>query len=367
MKIEWLPVEELSPGESTIADGVIEELKNELVARYDRKHEPRRRDAHPKHHGVVTARLRVDPKCPIELQRGLFKAGAEFAAEIRFSNSHPRVGHDLNPDVRGMAIKLHGIQQPTLVDDGDAAHDFVLTTGEAFFSKDIRDFAEFPKLAEQIPTVIWYFFRRFRIRGGWRLFRGSSVPRSPLALEYFSQTPYRLGPHVVKYAAWPKSRAHTRAPWYLVWGIRHVLGALATAETLGRWLIGFVADVNPSARWIPGRNALRTALIDDLATAPAEYEFLVQRWPDLGQLPRWAIEDATRVWQEPWIRIATITIDRQDDIPAHDERAETMALTPWRALAEHQPLGSINRARLTVYREMAAFRRKQLSIRSGSP
>jgi hypothetical protein len=130
----------------------------------------------------------------------------------------------------------------------------------------------------------------------------------------------------------------------LLFGIRHALGLLARLK--------FVARV------IPGANSYREALARELASRPYTFDFLIQRWPDLSELPVWAIEDATKRWTAPWVRAATITIHQQDDIASRDKRAERLSFTPWRVAAEHQPLGSISRARLAIYREMSVFRNK---------
>ena len=67
------------------------------------------------------------------------------------------------------------------------------------------------------------------------------------------------------------------------------------------------------------------------------------------------IEDATTVWDEtevPFVNVARITIrapQKEITTPMHVERCENLVFTPWHSLAEHQPLGSINRLRRAVY------------------
>jgi hypothetical protein len=88
----------------------------------------------------------------------------------------------------------------------------------------------------------------------------------------------------------------------------------------------------------------------------------VQRWPDLSKLPVWAIENATRRWEGRWVRVARIVIpEGQHDVGTEENlrKAERMNFTPWRVLPEHQPLGSVNRARFEIYRAMSAFRLRQ--------
>jgi hypothetical protein len=68
------------------------------------------------------------------------------------------------------------------------------------------------------------------------------------------------------------------------------------------------------------------------------------------------VEDTSVEWDEgvsPPIPVATLTIGVQDlDSPdgrALAEECEAMAFSPWIALAEHRPMGGVNRLRQAVY------------------
>jgi hypothetical protein len=68
------------------------------------------------------------------------------------------------------------------------------------------------------------------------------------------------------------------------------------------------------------------------------------------------VEDASVEWDEQVskpIPVATLTIGVQDvDSPegrALAEECEAMAFSSWNALAEHRPMGGINRLRQAVY------------------
>ena len=68
------------------------------------------------------------------------------------------------------------------------------------------------------------------------------------------------------------------------------------------------------------------------------------------------VEDTSVEWDEEVsqpIPVATLTIGVQDlDSPegrALAEECETMPFSPWNALAEHRPMGGINRLRQAVY------------------
>jgi hypothetical protein len=350
-----LPVEQVPPREKAAIRLMISVLKKQLVERYLKKGELVRRDAHPKHHGLVSASFVVDPACPVQLRHGIFVPGSVFDAVIRFSNGQPIVGHDLGSDLRGIAIKLTLPPARSATDElsflGDRQQDFLLATGETFFGKDAVDFAPFPAASESPSAIVRYFVGGLRLRGAMALVKGQKTPASPLDVEYFSQTPYRLGPHCVKYQVRPAARRDGSGdPRYL----RPLRRRLMAARI---FLLGRLGREH-AIRFLPGFNGLAESLARDLDPVRGQsvtLEFLVQRWPDLTQLPVAAIEDATVRWKAPWVKVATIEIPPQP-VRERDAEAETTSFTPWRALRAHQPLGSIARARLEIYREMSRFR-----------
>ena len=65
------------------------------------------------------------------------------------------------------------------------------------------------------------------------------------------------------------------------------------------------------------------------------------------------IEDATFEWPQdefPFVDVATITIPPQDfETAARRALCESLTFSPWHGLAEHRPLGGINRLRRPVY------------------
>jgi hypothetical protein len=336
-------VERVPAGEEDDIDHMIRDLREQLRTRYPQG-ELMRRDAHPKAHGLVKAWLVIDRDCPRALRYGLFQPQREYRAWVRFSNGNPQVRHDLRADLRGMAIKvrLDDSTGPSLFND--MAHDFVLATGARFFGRDAHDFATFPAASESIPKTVRYFLRRPRALRAF--IQGNVTPRSPLAATYFSQTPYRLGPHCVKYQVRPLGQQPGRRPAFGLIARQCLALRAALYETFKK----------APARHLPGFNALRAALRRELHAGPARFELLVQRWPDLSALPVWAIEDATRGWHAPWTRVGLIVIERQTQIDRNDMAAEHATFNPGRTLAEHQAIGGVNRARTTIYQRMWEFR-----------
>jgi Catalase len=298
-----------------------------------------RRDAHPKHHGLVRAEFAVDSAVPRELRHGLFAEPRVFPAWIRFSNGAPEVQDDHKRDVRGMAIKLVGVPgQKLLEDERDApTHDFLLASAARFFVRNAIDYVAFSRAATRKPAIrlLGFYFGWNPL--AWRLHElGALVSsfhraRHVLALRYWSQVPSRLGPHAVKYSARP----------------------LTTAPAL------------PDNR---SPNFLREAMAAHLAGQPASFEFLVQRQRDPVSMP---IEDPTIEWREeesPFERVATITIPVQRfEAPEQMMLAEQLSFTPWHALPAHEPIGGINRVRRTVYQAISQYRHARNGVPRQEP
>jgi hypothetical protein len=286
-----------------------------------------RRDAHPKHHGCVRAEFRVSDDVPADLRFGLFAKPHTYPAWIRFSNGSPRVQADARRDQRGMAIKLLDVPGQKILDDERDAQtqDFVLASFPRFFIANVEHYVDFSRAAARKPAfrLFEYYFARLP----WRLheFRTLMASLQPaanvLALRYWSQTPYRLGPHAVKYSA-------------------RDTGATVTGTRTA-----------PSS----SPDFLREAMAAHLRDRSATFEFLVQR-----HVEGMSIEDSTIEWDEaraPFRRVAMITIPPQDfQSPAQMTLAEQISYTPWHSLPEHAPLGGVNRVRRVVYERISRLR-----------
>jgi hypothetical protein len=121
----------------------------------------------------------------------------------------------------------------------------------------------------------------------------------------------------------------------------------------------------------PGNDfsALRDAVVAHFRDRPAEFEFRVQLCTDLGRMP---IEDATVEWPEeesPYRPVARLTFPPQDAYspPRRVFVDDALSFSPAHALAAHRPLGSIMRARLRAYGELAHFRRAMNALEGVEP
>jgi hypothetical protein len=105
-------------------------------------------------------------------------------------------------------------------------------------------------------------------------------------------------------------------------------------------------------------NGIREAVIDFFAKRGGEWEVRVQFAIDHEHTP---IETASHAWPEersPYLPIGKIVVQPQTARSEARSAAvdDGMSFSPWHALADHRPLGSIMRVRKVAYEQSAKFR-----------
>jgi catalase len=310
--------ERLSPNEAEKTAAMIEAIKAVSLQRYPTGVVERFNQS--KTLGCFDARFSVSAELPRELQEGIFIAGASYPAQLRFANATQE--DDRDKDFRGLSIKLHGVPGAPLW--GNAGEqDFLLNSYPALFAGTPEEFLDFVEASRD--GALWkYFINPVNLDSLWILFRGRKNISSPLAIRYWSTTPYRFGRSAsaaVKYSVQP-------------------CGTLPDTS----------AD-NGDADY------LSRAVRRQLAQAPACFDFMVQFQTDPHEMP---IEDASVIWDEsaaPFQTLARISIDRQEpEVGQSANQCEQLSFNPWQSLAEHRPLGALNRIRRQIYADMADFR-----------
>ncbi len=298
------------------AEGIVQGLQTTYAAR----------GVHAKGHACVKAFVTVPTSLDPALQHGVFaKPDTQYKAWIRFSNSGSDMAKadDNARDARGMAIKLINAGKNL---NGSNTQDFIAHNSPAFFVTSVADYNAFVATKGD-PK---YFIKgwnplNWRLRELWQLVNAyAPPPASPLWTEYFSNTAYKLGPHRVKF----KMRAcDGQSP--------------ATA----------VNPIDP--------DFLQHNFALELAEHASCMQLMVQRQDATQTMP---IEDATVLWKEnvvPFETVAKIEIFKQVfDTPTQQQFCENLSFNPWNALAEHQPLGALNRARRMVYQASSELRHK---------
>jgi hypothetical protein len=370
-------------------------LEHQLDQQYARPHV--KRDAHPKMHGCVQAILAVDHQTGGDrsrLQRGIFEAEREYPAWVRFSNAF-HIQHDLELETRGMAIKLLGVEGSRALPEGlendreVQTQDFLLATFDAFFIPNSKyDYQQFAVASDKGVGALIGFFRKNRLwRGLWAMLRSAWVlAANPLAITYYSQTPYRFGPlgadgrpvDIVKVRARPLVGPALRRslPFALWFRMKTIAATVILSYAQSRGAAATERAEDRCDRYLASRDLLRHALMKTLSTTDAVFEIAVQfRTGSEVSMPE---DNATKRWSErvsPFCRVAELRIPRQvfwpeEGMPRELQRAtvemmklgENMSFNPWHARAEHTPVGSINEMRRHVYTAIARFRRSRNGV-----
>ena len=327
--------EQLYPNEKVVAEQIAEVIEKSIRKQYALG--SARRDAHPKAHGCVRAEFQVLETLPKHLAQGLFIPGKKYQAWIRFSNGSPDATQaDIKKDARGMAIKVLAVSGAKHLEDEAATQDFIMINHPVFFVNDPNRYMSF---MQDINSD--RFFRKLHIpfalgsKGTLIALNLRTKISNPLQTRYWSMVPYQLGigpdRQAVKYSA----RSCTAA-----------------------------VDPIPNH---PKHDFLRDALRTSLQKGDACMEFLVQ--------PRTAstllVEDAMTEWKEtqaPFYQVATIRIPQQVfDTPDQNKFCENLSFTPWHTLAEHKPLGVINRMRKVIYDRISQVRHEMNSTQRQEP
>ena len=299
-----------------------------------------RRDAHAKATGCLRAEFEINGDIPEPYQHSVFaNPGHTYQAWIRFSNGDMLVQPDGQGDARGMAVKVMGAageaiapELGTATSSGRANQDFIMTNTPAFFNRDIFDYAENMEHLARLDRKGWFISLwppRLHLKEMFRAYQTvSSKIETPLAEQYFSMLPYRLGETTVKFSSRPCPASE------------------------------YIATVDKTAD-----DFLTRQMADTLDSGSACFEFLVQ--PRVTGVPEkdLPLDDATVIWDEevaPFVPIARIHIPPQTFTgSAQQNFCENLSMNPWRGVGEWEPLGSLNRARRLVYHAVSEFRHRR--------
>jgi len=299
-----------------------------------------RRGQHAKATGCVTAEFRIADDVPPALRHGIFsQPGRTYNAIVRFSNAQGTFEKDGVGTARGLAIKLLDVAGArAMPGDGDTTQDFLMVDHPVFPFPDPKAYSEtisrknIPLVGNLVAAAHLAVLERDELKI-LKEIRGKRVA-SPLEIKYWSGTPFRLGPATgdgalaVKYSVTSHQADRTTPPDH--------------PEDLA-------ADY------------ITRALTAGLASGDAVFDFRVQLQNDANKQP---VEDASVEWSEQDsnpITVATLHIPTQK-VEAEGELAttcEALSFNPWHALAEHRPIGGMNRLRRAVYEASVKKRTSQ--------
>ena len=338
-------IEQPEPQEQDTIDGIIRGMTQQSETVEQRKHHAVRA-SHAKSSALVTGTLEIAAGLPPELAQGLFATPGRHPVAVRFAQGPGETLGDRVSTHRGMAIKVYEVSGKKLGGHDAETQDFVLASGPTFpsgtakgFLRDGTVIGKSAGLPEGVKSAVSAAARNFN-----RLLHalGTESPKAdffghpfshPLAEPYYSQAPIRFGDYVAKLGTFPASDAQA---------------------ALGTWRLDPHEDED-------GFRHATTAFFRDHDVI---YELRAQLWTNADTQP---IEDASVEWstdESPYRTVAVLRLPAQDAYSSARQRYfdEEMTFRPANSLLAHQPLGSVMRARLQVYRALAAFRQHENGV-----
>lgn len=346
------------------------------------------RDAHAKAHACVVGEFKVNKYVPRWARSGfLSEPGHTFPAIVRYSNGSGLIGQpDINPDGRGMAIKLidPSILKTNLLGTGKT-QDFLMVNNERFLNKDVRDYLTMQRISLQTGAPTGYFvIRAIKEALGEETSEEkvqSLIPEiQALATgskEASEKLRALLGPDdSLKLLAKLGAMKEGKAPLDLVIGreMQKQVGSGLTESYFS--MTSFLlkspdsADENRDtavkyqvrpidcrsgrplqATKVPAHaepNFLREDLLSRISSKDHCFAFSIQPLPEKADHAEKVklVEDARLNYQTRAIQVATIRI-KQQDVSSLDKSVycENLSFNPWQAQPENRPLGGLNRSR----------------------
>lgn len=285
--------------------------------------------------GVLRATFTVPEAVPASLRHGLFASPGSYPAYVRFSGPGPYAPPDLEDFGQcSVAIKVLQVPGPKLMDDESATQDLILVSPASFVTPDIKENSAMQRWVRAKAPLGYLLDRRpFRLLHLAMQLLYSPMHSNPLEVRYYSNVPFLLGEgQAVQYSLAPVRAGRSRIP------VR------------------------------PAENYLRDAMVRTLTEGDWEMDFMVQVQTDPHLMP---IENATVHWPEqlsPYVTVARLTMPAQRfDSDAQLAFADVLRFNPWHSLPEHRPLGNSNRARRTMYFELAKLRQSMNAVQHVEP
>jgi hypothetical protein len=287
------------------------------------------RGFHAKLHAGLRAEFQILDNLPAYARQGIFREPRIYNAVVRFSNGDPTLSPDAQPQPRGIAIKLWGVDGQKLLPGREDAktQDFLATSHSVTSTvRNAQQFMAFIRASRNRSTLFFVLAREIGLMESMRIikavFRTILLSKvTSIATERFSSTaPIKFGPYAVKYMIAP---------------------AEGTAQ----------AATAPH----PTTDFLRDELDRRLQRGNLIFDFFVQFFVDEARTP---IEDTSVPWKiddAPLLKVGELRVrgPLQDDL---SQQVNQLSFTPWHTTEDHRPLGNVMRARRVAYLASAALR-----------
>ena len=307
------------------------------------------RDAHAKGYGLVRGEVEILDQIPAEYAQGIYVTPGKHDALIRFSNGSPHAGADARlGGATGLALKIFGIDGPTLVEDepDTGTFDYANINAPVFFCN----------------TVEHYLFIQDLFIGAPGYFARGAAGRH----DFYKDFVTGKGTLDQDHWAWDELLAFLRVlqspPVNLLLSTYWTMGAVRHGDYIAKVRFApspIFADkvVERALDLASAAEVYRPALVAELRERPYEFDIQIQLCADLAQMP---VEDVTVEWPEhlsPFVTVAKLRFPQQDiSDDANLDKMDALSFTPWRVTAAHAPLGNIMRVRKEVYRHSSILR-----------
>ena len=274
------------------------------------------RALHRKALAALRGTLHVLDGLPAHARHGLFAEPGEHEVWVRLSNGGMDRQPNRRPDIRGLAIRVFGVEGEAALGGRTDHQDLSLINQVAFAFTDSRHFFGLVLAAGRGPgALLAWVFKTFGLVGGVqrlkRLAATAGKPFTGFATETFGSTlPICCGPAAVKLRLVPSG------------------GHVPRTVSDGDW----AGDLTAQA-----------------AVAPLSYRLQLQFFVDEARTP---IEDASVEWPEsvaPFVDVAELELQPPSTDADFIAQVEAGVFDPWQALAAHRPLGEVMRARKAAY------------------
>jgi hypothetical protein len=320
--------ESIDPDEPKLFESFAREIETQQKALAPGPSSPLR-GFHAKLHAGLRAEFQVMDNLPAYARQGIFREPRIFNAVVRFSNGDPTLSPDAQPQPRGIAIKLWGVDgQKLLPGQEDAKTQDFLATSHSVTStvRNAQQFMAFIRASRSRSTLFFVLAREIGLMESMRIIKAvlrtillSKV--TSIATERFSSTaPVKYGPYAVKFTIAPAE-------------------GTAQAATVPH----------------PTTDFLRDELARRLQRGYLIFDFYVQFFVDEARTP---IEDTSVPWKindASLLKVGELRVrgPLQDDL---SRQVNQLSFTPWHTTEDHRPLGNVMRARRVAYLASAALR-----------
>jgi hypothetical protein len=281
------------------------------------------RAGNTKTHGLLRGQLEVLPNLPPSLAQGIFASPRVYKAWVRVAGPGPFAPADLDDNgILSLSVKTMGVEGEKLLDDEKWTQDFTSISAPTFTTPDAHENLKLQKhIGDGTPVLYFMNFTDSHILDAIMQGLFSRAVGNPFDLSYWSCVPYLHGDgQAVKYLFRPRELQRTQIPRQ------------------------------------PGPEYLRDAMAATLAEKDVVFDMLVQLQTDPRRMP---IENASVIWDSPYLPVARIHIPRQQFAsPAQMSFDRNLSFNPWHSIGAHRPLGNQNRVRRRIYYETSVFRQK---------